>query len=115
MIKIYALMSGQLVLYVGQTRSHLNKRRREHQCKTNTSSSREIPEHIEWEIQLLEECSSESSNARERYWYESLKPLYNRAHPGLSRKETRQQYSLRQKSTKEHERQKHVDQPLWEE
>ena len=114
MVKIYALMSGQLVLYVGQTRCHLNKRRREHECKTNTSSSRDIPDYVDWDIQLLEECPPSSRKIRERYWYETLKPLYNNAHPGLSRKETKDMWRLR-KAKQECEQQKQVDHRVGEE
>ena len=74
---IYALMSGQLVLYVGRT---VNPKQREyrHRSKGNhTSGSRHIPLYTDWNMKLLEECSTELSKLREQYWMDELKPLYN--------------------------------------
>ena len=83
---IYALMSGALILYIGKT-SDIAKRRREHHCKTNGTASRKIPNHIDWEIVKIDECTDAEAPARERHWYETLKPLYNERYPNRGKQE----------------------------
>jgi len=82
MARIYALMAEQLVLYVGQTKRDLRKRELEHRHWSNATTSRYIPDYIDWTIHLLEECDDIYSTQRERYYYDTLKPLYNRYRPG---------------------------------
>jgi len=83
---IYALTSGALILYVGKT-ANLTKRRREHRCKKNHTSTAKIPDYIDWDIVELETCADADSPSRERHWYETLKPLYNERCPNRSKKE----------------------------
>lgn len=76
-------MWGALVLYVGKTIRPLNKRAIEHRClKKNGTSSRYIPDYMEWEIKLLEECPDDQGTTREQFWYDTLMPLYNYQRPG---------------------------------
>jgi len=86
---IYAICSGQLILYVGQTRRPLKERERLHRSKFNNSSSRHIP-YDDWNMQLLEVCPNstrEYATSRERYYYDLLKPFYNEQMPGRSQAE----------------------------
>lgn len=87
---IYGLYSGQLVLYVGKTTSSLRKREIHHRSKCNNASSKYIPVYIDWEIRLIEECEESEGTLREQYWYDTLKPLYNRQRPGQTWKEYKQ-------------------------
>jgi len=89
MARIYALMAGQLVLYVGQTKRDLSKREYGHRHYSNATTSKHIPDYVDWTIQLLEECDDVQSTAREQYYYDILKPLYNRCRPGQPEKESR--------------------------
>ena len=89
MVFIYALMSGQVVLYVGQTIQTLKKREYGHRCKVNEASSKHIPDYIDWTMELLEECDEASKTIREQYYYDTLKPLYNEYRPGQTPKEYR--------------------------
>jgi predicted GIY-YIG superfamily endonuclease len=90
---IYTLVSGQLILYIGKT-VNLERRRCKHRSKFNTTSSRHIPSYIDWEIKLLEECSTDASNLREQYWIDELKPFYNevKAYNHLSQIERVKEY-----------------------
>ena len=105
-------MWGELVLYVGHTVRTLRRRAYEHRCKkSNTTYSRFIPDDIDWDIVLLEECTTEMAIMREQYYYDSLKPLYNKCRPynGLTQiervKEYQQTYAYRQKiKTEEYKR-----------
>lgn len=103
---IYALVSGQLILYVGKT-GDMKRRLKEHRSKSNTSCSKNIPEYIDWTIRFLETVTPEESIEKEKYYYDTLKPLYNRQRPGQSkdeydhttiRKEIRRNYYLKKKS-----------------
>ncbi len=85
-------MWGQLVLYVGQTRQPLKEREYKHRSKGNKTCSKYIPKDIDWEIKLLEECEDDIATMREQYYYDTLKPFYNRCRPGQTRKETQRQY-----------------------
>ena len=74
---IYALVSGQLILYVGKSK-YLKLREEYHRSKKyNDCGSRDIPDYIDWEIIKLEKVIEDISNIRERYYYDTLKPLYN--------------------------------------
>jgi hypothetical protein len=88
MVKIYALVSGQLVLYVGKTMRSLKQREWMHRNKTNQTTSKYIPDYIDWTIQLLEEVPDNQGTAKEQHYYDILRPLYNRCRPGQTRKET---------------------------
>jgi len=93
MTHIYALVSGQLVLYVGQTKQSLQKRECEHKrSKNNNACSKYIPDYIDWQIKQLEECVDTIAIERERYWYETLKPFYNKQCPGRSHKDYKKLY-----------------------
>jgi len=82
MAKIYAIVSEQLVLYVGKTVQSLTSREYRHRNKSrNSTGSRDIPDWIDWEIKLLEECADELCREREQHYYDTLKPLYNIVKP----------------------------------
>ena len=87
-------MWGQLVLYVGQTIQTLRKREYKHRCKGNKTCSKYIPKDIDWEIKLLEECENDIATMREQYYYDTLKPFYNRCRPynGLTQNERVKEY-----------------------
>ena len=97
MVLIYALMSGEEVLYVGRTIQTLEKRASEHRSAGNQAGSRNIPPDVEWEIKLLEECA-ENAAARERHYIETLKPLYNTIIPGTAT-ETQKAYQKAYRQT----------------
>ena len=82
MVNIYAIMSGQLCLYVGKTTLTLRVRKRQHRSRSNTAGSKDIPSDFEWEMCLLEECPISQTCEREYYWWKKLVPLYNNNVPG---------------------------------
>ena len=86
-------MSGQLVLYVGKTIQTLKRREVCHRKPTNTSSSKYIPNHIEWEIKLLEKCADDQGIVREQHYYDTLNPLYNKCRPGQTHAESVKKYN----------------------
>lgn len=92
MARIYALKAGDLVLYVGRTIQTLSIRASHHHSPTNDCTSRYIPDWIEWEIVLLEECADDLGVTREQFYYDTLKPLYNKCRPGQTYNEWRQIY-----------------------
>ena len=81
-MKIYALVSGQLVLYVGKTTMELCKRENSHRCRSNTACSKNIPDQIEWEIVLIDDVEDDESVMWEQLYYDELMPLYNTYRPG---------------------------------
>ena len=81
-MRIYALVSGQLVLYVGKTTLELKQRASSHKCPSNTACSKNIPEHIDWEIVLIDEVEEDESIMWEQLYYDELMPLYNTYRPG---------------------------------
>jgi len=89
-MKIYALMSRQLVLYVGKTKQTLKDRERSHRSVSNHTTSKYIPDWIDWEIKLLEEVPDDQTTTKEQHYYDTLKPLYNRQRPGQSHEEWKQ-------------------------
>ena len=82
MVRIYALMEGDLVLYVGKTIRSLKRREACHRSSSNDTCSRHIPKDSEWEIVLVDEVPDEEGTKWERYYYETLDPLYNAYMPG---------------------------------
>ena len=86
-MRIYALMSGQLVLYVGKTKISLKDRAYTHKNKGNTTCSKYIPKYIDWEIVLLDEVPDEEGLKWEQHYYDLLMPLYNYKRPGQTKKE----------------------------
>ena len=91
MVKIYALVSGQLILYVGKTTMTLRRREVNHRSASNDASSKHIPDYIDWTIKLLEEIPNDQSIIKEQYYFDTLKPLYNRCRPGQSIQESQRQ------------------------
>jgi len=81
-MKIYALVSGDLILYVGKTNASLKQRAASHRCPSNTACSKYIPEYIHWEIILIDEIPDDEATQWERYYYDELMPLYNKNIPG---------------------------------
>lgn len=102
MVRIYALMWGQLVLYVGQTRKTLKQRETQHRCKSNEACSKYIPDDIDWEIKLLEEVEDDLATEREQYYYDTLKPFYNKCRPGQTRKEFMRKYNQTEAGKESH-------------
>jgi predicted GIY-YIG superfamily endonuclease len=87
MTHIYALVSGQLILYVGST-NRLKKREHWHRhSKYNYTTSRYIPDYIDWTMKLLETVPDEQRTIKEQLYYDTLKPLYNRYRPGQTQSE----------------------------
>jgi predicted GIY-YIG superfamily endonuclease len=81
---IYALKSGQLVLYVGKT-GNVKIRKSAHKThKSKSCGSSDIPKDLEWTLEILEECSDASATCREQYYYDVLNPLFNRCRPGYT-------------------------------
>jgi hypothetical protein len=87
MTHIYALVSGQLVLYVGKTIRTLKRRETQHRSKGNNTYSRYIPDYIDWTIKLLETVPNDQARIKEQYYYDTLKPLYNQYKPIWSSEE----------------------------
>ena len=87
MARVYGLYTEQMCWYVGSTITSLKRRGSEHRTPKNSAGSHHIPKDFQWEIRLIEECSIENRTARERYWYEELKPFYNNQVPGRTKKE----------------------------
>ena len=83
---IYALMWGHLVLYVGKT-INMKERERGHRSGKDSSGSRDIPNEYDWIMVLLEECEDALWTTREKYWYDTLHPLYTKCRPGTTAKE----------------------------
>jgi len=81
MAKIYALITDELILYVGSTICSLEKRESEHRNKGNLCGSANIPINYKWKIILIEECEIQDRFIVEQLHYEILKPLYNRNKP----------------------------------
>ena len=80
--KIYALISGDSTLYIGKTKN-LKRRERFHRSKyLNSTVSKNIPDNIIWTMKLLEVVSDDMGYIRERYYYDTLKPIYNVYKPG---------------------------------
>lgn len=90
MTHIYALVSGQLILYVGKTVRTLKEREQKHRNNGNNTNSKYIPDYIDWTIRLLETVPDDQAVRKEQQYYDTLKPLYNRCRPGQSRGEYEQ-------------------------
>ena len=74
---IYALMSGQLVLYIGQT-SNYSKRFTQHYRRKSSCGSKEIPADMKIDYLIIECCYEDChANIREAYYINLLNPLYN--------------------------------------
>ena len=80
-------MWGALVLYVGKTTNELRRRATQHRTTHNHTTSKYIPDYMDWEIKLIEECTDEQGLIREQYWYDTLMPIYNYQRPGQSQDE----------------------------
>ncbi len=93
-------MWGELVLYVGKTNHPLGWRARQHREQNNRTYSKYIPDYMKWEIKLLEECSDEQGKVQERFWYETLTPLYNHKRPSIT-KEEKHAYQEKYRATKQ--------------
>lgn len=81
---IYALVSGQLILYVGQT-VNLKDRERHHRADYNDCASRYIPDYIDWTMKVLEVVENKEAKIKECHYYDILKPLYNEVRPILDK------------------------------
>ena len=81
-MKIYALVWGNLILYVGQTNASLKDRETCHRAPTSTAYSKYIPDYMDWEIVLVDNVPNDEATYWERYYYDELMPLYNINVPG---------------------------------
>jgi predicted GIY-YIG superfamily endonuclease len=86
MTHIYALVSGQLILYVGKT-GDMKEREYGHRSG-GCCHSKYIPKYIDWTMKLLETVPNDQAITKEQYYYDTLKPLYNNKRPG----QTSEQY-----------------------
>lgn len=84
-MKIYALMTGDLVLYVGRTNKSLKDRAICHKTPSNKAYSKYITD--DWEIVLLDKVPDEEGAKWERHYYDTLDPLYNKSVPGRTASE----------------------------
>jgi hypothetical protein len=75
MATVYALMWGQLCLYVGSTIQTLKKREYKHRYRTD------IPDYMDWTMVVIESCSADTRRVREQFFYETMHPLYNQVRP----------------------------------
>ena len=101
MTHIYALVSGQLVLYVGKTKLSLKRRESCHRCKkSNRCSSKYIPEYIDWTMKLLETVADDKAIEKEQHYYDTLKPLYNYQRPGQTTGEYEQTEACKESKRK---------------
>jgi len=103
-MKIYALMSRQLVLYVGKTKQTLKDREGRHRGRWNEAHSKYIPDWIDWEIKLLEEVPDDQATTKEQHYYDTLKPLYNRNRPGQTAKDREQSEAGKERSAAKNKR-----------
>jgi predicted GIY-YIG superfamily endonuclease len=92
MTHIYALVSGQLVLYVGKT-NDVNRREGEHRSKNEKTHSKYIPDYIDWTLRVLQTVPKDKEIVKEQYYYDTLKPLYNNRRPGQTKKEISKKYN----------------------
>lgn len=83
---LYKLECEGLVLYVGKT-VDMKERYYKHCCRKDTSGSREIPHDMVWSMVLLEDCEDILGTSREQYYFDTLKPLYNKCRPGQTQLE----------------------------
>ena len=92
MYHIYALKCEELVLYVGQTVDMYN-RFYKHKSRHKDCSSKDIPEDMDFYMDLLEIVDTiEEATRREQFFYDTLKPFYNKQRPGQTRKEYNKEY-----------------------
>ena len=114
MVRVYALVEGNLILYVGKTIRDLKRRARFHRAKYDQTHSRYIPEHCEWEMVEIGEYPDDEGTLWEQFWYDTLDPLYNSQRPGQtsaeymqtekvkkSQAEASRRYRLKMKELKE--------------
>jgi hypothetical protein len=69
----------------------LRRRETNHRSTGNDASSKHIPDYIDWTIKLLEEVTNDQGITKEQYYFDTLKPLYNRCRPGQSVQESQKQ------------------------
>ena len=87
MYHIYALKCEELVLYVGQT-VDLYNRFNMHKNRHTECGSSDIPADIDYYMDLLEIVDTkEEATQREQFFYDTLKPFYNKCRPGQTEKE----------------------------
>jgi hypothetical protein len=87
MVFIYALVCEELVLYVGRT-IHAKRREQTHRRRLTACGSSDIPIDMDWEMIILDDVFIDEGVAREQYYYDILKPWYNRYRPGQTKKES---------------------------
>jgi hypothetical protein len=74
---VYCLHTLGLIWYVGSTKC-IRKRKSDHLCgRTEEERNDWIPDMYDIEFKILEEITSDNLRQRERFYIETLKPLYN--------------------------------------
>lgn len=92
MYYIYALKCEELVLYVGQT-IDMYKRFNKHKNRHTECGSSDIPDDMAFYMDLLEIVDTiEEATQREQFFYDTLKPFYNKNRPGQTTKEYKKEY-----------------------
>ena len=82
MYYLYALKCEELVLYVGQT-TDLGKRFADHIRRDSKCGSADIPKNMDFYIEVLKYVNTKKeATHNEQFYYDTLKPLYNKYRPG---------------------------------
>lgn len=95
MVFIYGLFSENLCWYVGSTVNTARREQEHRSLKDSGVGSADIPGEYNWILKVLEECEDDMRLQVERQWYENLKPLLNKCHPGRSNTEIHRMYRKR--------------------
>ena len=108
MYYIYALKCEELVLYVGQT-VDMRKRFNSHKKRDNACSSSDIPADMDFYIDLLEIVDTKvEAIQREQFFYDTLKPFYNKNRPGQTKEEYNKSRTKKKKEYNAINREKRV-------
>ena len=84
---IYKIYDATTCYYVGQTKD-MEDRLDQHKKRKGYGAGL-IPEGIEWKMDIIEEVEDNLAFERENYWFDKLKPKYNKCRPRQSAKEYR--------------------------
>ena len=96
---VYKLEYEGLVLYVGKTKDMRNRYYKHCSRKNHSCGTRDIPLDMPWKMSVLEECEGVMGVSREQFYYDTLKPLYNKYRPGQTNAEWRRLHSEKVRET----------------